>query len=180
MHDAKILALLQKDAARGLAALSAQYGGLMVSICRAVLPQHPQDAEEAAADTLVHLWRTAPALPADAPLAAVCANAARQKAIDRVRRLRRAGETCELPEETHDALVLAEQLESREDTARLRALIAALPPPDGALVVRKYYYLESTRALAQRYHLTENAVNCRLRRAKETLRAQLAETEGAL
>ena len=63
MHDAKILALLQKDAARGLAALSAQYGGLMVSICRAVLPQHPQDAEEAAADTLVHLWRTAPALP---------------------------------------------------------------------------------------------------------------------
>lgn len=40
------------------------YGGAVRSVCRAILPGHPQDAEEAEADTFYKLWRGAH-LPAD-------------------------------------------------------------------------------------------------------------------
>ena len=33
------------------------YGGAVRSVCRAILPGHPQDAEEAEADTFYKLWR---------------------------------------------------------------------------------------------------------------------------
>ena len=35
------------------------YGGAVRSVCRAILPGHPQDAEEAEADTFYKLWRGA-------------------------------------------------------------------------------------------------------------------------
>lgn len=35
------------------------YGGAVRSVCRAILPGHPQDAEEAEADTFYKLWRAA-------------------------------------------------------------------------------------------------------------------------
>ena len=40
------------------------YGGAVRGVCRAILPGHPQDAEEAEADTFYKLWRGA-RLPAD-------------------------------------------------------------------------------------------------------------------
>lgn len=45
------------------------YGGAVRSVCRAILPGHPQDAEEAEADTFYKLWRGAH-LPARDPSAA--------------------------------------------------------------------------------------------------------------
>ena len=33
------------------------YGGAVRAVCRAILPGHPQDAEEAEADTFYKLWR---------------------------------------------------------------------------------------------------------------------------
>lgn len=42
------------------------YGGAVRAVCRAILPGHPQDAEEAEADTFYKLWRGA-RLPADQP-----------------------------------------------------------------------------------------------------------------
>ncbi len=40
-----------------------EYGGAVRAVCRAILPGHPQDAEEAEADTFYKLWRGA-GLPA--------------------------------------------------------------------------------------------------------------------
>lgn len=34
-----------------------EYGGAVRAVCRAILPGHPQDAEEAEADTFYKLWR---------------------------------------------------------------------------------------------------------------------------
>ena len=74
------------------------YGGAVRSVCRAILPGHPQDAEEAEADTFYKLWRGAH-LPADEThRRRLVVQAARQCAIDRYRALLRRGET--LPLET--------------------------------------------------------------------------------
>lgn len=63
------------------------YGGAVRSVCRAILPGHPQDAEEAEADTFYKLWRGAH-LPADEThRRRLVVQAARQCAIDRYRAL---------------------------------------------------------------------------------------------
>lgn len=61
------------------------YGGAVRSVCRAILPGHPQDAEEAEADTFYKLWRGAH-LPADEThRRRLVVRTARQCAIDRYR-----------------------------------------------------------------------------------------------
>ena len=67
-----------------------EYGGAVRAVCRAILPGHPQDAEEAEADTFYKLWRGA-GLPADpAHRRRLVVLTARQCAIDRYRALLRA------------------------------------------------------------------------------------------
>ncbi len=172
MTDREIIALLQTNAAAGLSALTQEYGGLIAGVCRAVL-RRPEDAEEAAADTLVHLWRHAKNFAPDICLAAVAANTARQRSIDILRKLQRSN-TVELPEEIAEAFTLAEEIEASEQADAVHTLIASLQPPDAELVLRKYYYLESTHTIAAHCGMTENAVNCRLTRAKQILRTRLA------
>ena len=46
------------------------YGGAVRSVCRAILPGHPQDAEEAEADTFYKLARGTPARRRDPSAAA--------------------------------------------------------------------------------------------------------------
>ena len=70
------------------------YGGAVRSVCRAILPGHPQDAEEAEADTFYKLWRGAH-LPADeAHRRRLVVRTARQCAIDRYRALLRRARRC--------------------------------------------------------------------------------------
>ena len=112
------------------------YGGAVRSVCRAILPGHPQDAEEAEADTFYKLWRGAH-LPADEThRRRLVVQAARQCAIDRYRALLRRGET--LPLDDRDDAELAVALESELETRELMAQVMALPPPDGELFLRRY------------------------------------------
>ena len=123
------------------------YGGAVRSVCRAILPGHPQDAEEAEADTFYKLWRGAH-LPADEThRRRLVVRTARQCAIDRYRALLRRGET--LPLDDRDDAELAVALESELETRELMAQIMALPPPDGELFLRRYVYGE-TAALRQK------------------------------
>ena len=102
------------------------YGGAVRSVCRAILPGHPQDAEEAEADTFYKLWRGAH-LPADEThRRRLVVRTARQCAIDRYRALLRRGET--LPLDDRDDAELAVALESELETRELMAQIMALPP----------------------------------------------------
>ena len=99
------------------------YGGAVRSVCRAILPGHPQDAEEAEADTFYKLWRGAH-LPADEThRRRLVVQAARQCAIDRYRALLRRGET--LPLDDRDDAELAVALESELETRELMAQVMA-------------------------------------------------------
>lgn len=133
------------------------YGGAVRSVCRAILPGHPQDAEEAEADTFYKLWRGAH-LPADEThRRRLVVQAARQCAIDRYRALLRRGET--LP------------LETRE----LMAQVMALPPPDGELFLRRYVYGETAAQLGVHFNMPAATVRTRLHRARLALQKLLKE-----
>ena len=147
------------------------YGGAVRSVCRAILPGHPQDAEEAEADTFYKLWRGAH-LPADEThRRRLVVQAARQCAIDRYRALLRRGET--LPLDDRDDAELAVALESHLESRELMAQIMALPPPDGEIFLRRYLYCEETRAIAEHYGLPDATVRTKLARARKKLRALL-------
>ena len=83
------------------------YGGAVRAVCRAILPGHPQDAEEAEADTFYKLWRGA-GLPADpAHRRRLVVLTARQCDIDRYRALLRRGETLPLDDRDDAELAVA-------------------------------------------------------------------------
>ena len=106
------------------------YGGAVRSVCRAILPGHPQDAEEAEADTFYKLWRGAH-LPADEThRRRLVVQAARQCAIDRYRALLRRGET--LPLDDRDDAELAVALESELETRELMAQVMHCRRPTGS------------------------------------------------
>ena len=137
------------------------YGGAVRSVCRAILPGHPQDAEEAEADTFYKLWRGAH-LPADEThRRRLVARTARQCAIDRYRALLRRGET----------VALESELETRE----LMAQIMALPPPDGELFLRRYVYGETAAQLGVHFNMPAATVRTRLHRARLALQKLLKE-----
>lgn len=66
LHDdyTAAAALLQNDPQEGLRRLMELFGGPVHAICTAILRGHAEDADEAAADTFVRLWRNASSLPA--------------------------------------------------------------------------------------------------------------------
>ena len=156
---------------RELDILLREYSGAVRAVCRAILPGHPQDAEEAEADTFYKLWRGA-RLPADeAHRRRLVVLTARQCAIDRYRALLRRGET--LPLDDRDDAELAVALESHLESRELMAQIMALPPPDGEIFLRRYLYCEETRAIAEHYGLPDATVRTKLARARKKLRALL-------
>ena len=139
------------------------YGGAVRAVCRAILPGHPQDAEEAEADTFYKLWRGA-GLPADpAHRRRLVVLTARQCAIDRYRALLRRGET--LPLDDRDDAELAVALESTLESRELIAQIMALPPPDGELFLRRYLYGETAAQLKRSFRpvgIRKNVPYCRM------------------
>lgn len=148
------------------------YGGAVRSVCRAILPGHPQDAEEAEADTFYKLWRGAH-LPADEThRRRLVVLTARQCAIDRYRSLLRRGET--LPLDDRDDAELAVALESHLESRELMAQIMALPP-DGELFLRRYLYGETAAQLGARFAMPAATVRTRLHRARLALQKLLKE-----
>lgn len=122
------------------------YGGTVRAVCRAILPGHPQDAEEAEADTFYKLWRGA---------------------------LLRRGET--LPLDDRDDAELAVALESELETRELMAQVMALPPPDGELFLRRYVYGETAAQLGVHFNMPAATVRTRLHRARLALQKLLKE-----
>ena len=130
------------------------YGGAVRSVCRAILPGHPQAADEAHRRRLV-------------------VRTARQCAIDRYRALLRRGET--LPLDDRDDAELAVALESELETRELMAQIMALPPPDGELFLRRYVYGETAAQLGVHFNMPAATVRTRLHRARLALQKLLKE-----
>ena len=93
LHDdyTAAAALLQNDPQEGLRRLMELFGGPVHAICTAILRGHAEDADEAAADTFVRLWRNASSLPAGTALRGYVVRTARSCAIDRYRALTRRG-----------------------------------------------------------------------------------------
>ena len=138
---------------------------------------HPRltaaDAEEAAADVFLALWKNAPRIKPGG-VCAYLGGIARNKARDALRSLRE-----ELPLE-EDVLSIPgpgpdEALTERELAERTRRAVELMPEPDREIFLRHYYYCQGVADIALALDMNANTVKTRLRRGRERLRKELAE-----
>ncbi len=176
MDDAALVQLLRRDAEAGMRACIRQYYTLVHSICSAILRRTPEDAEECVNDSFLQLWRTLDRLEAPDRLRAYLCTVARNQALSRYRALTAGIPRAEaLPEDLTDDTDVILALEKRADAEALQRAVMTLKEPDREIFVRKYYYMESMRSLAERFSLTEKQIDNILYRSKQRLRKQLEE-----
>lgn len=178
LHEEKdLLQILRRDPQMGLKEILSRYGGVLHGIVRRILPDE-RDVEECLSDVLVTCWRKAETLEEEnSNLRAWLIVTARNKALDRYRRLRR--ETVEpLPEDFE--LIADELVEPRQSEAEalIAELVEGLQPPDREIFIRRYYGLQSGREIGKALHMEEHAVNVRLSRGRQRLKRQFLQIFG--
>lgn len=168
MTDQEMLDLLEENDERGMEALQRAYAPLAVAIARRILPDHQQDVEEVAADTLITVWKKQKELRADT-LRGFVITVSRNLAVNRWRQLCRRQEVPLFDHDREDT----EYLESLVLGEELQRQILAVSPPDGEIFLRHYVLLESAAEIASRFGLTESAVRARLHRTRMRLQKEV-------
>lgn len=132
-----------------------------------------EDVEELAADVFLALWEHAPDLDPAQGLRPWLAAAARNRAVDFLRRQRSADP---LPEDAPAPGGGPEDLLVRRDqAARLWEAVEELGEPDRTLFVRYYYEDASLKETALELGLSQTAAKQRLFRGRKKLKAMLSE-----
>lgn len=179
--DKKIMELLQRRSEQALAEIEQQYGKRLKSIAYSVL-KNADDADECVNDTLLKAWN---AIPPAAPehlfayLARICRNAA----TDRCRRqnsAKRSARCEELSAELEQCIpdsVSSCAIEARELEHSINAFLERLPQESRTIFLRRYWFGDSVREIAERLDCSEAKVKTALFRLRRQLKEAL-ETEG--
>lgn len=180
MEDQRIVDALWRREEAALGQLQQQYGSYCRSIAYGVL-RDPDAGEECLNDTLLQAWNSIPPLrprSLRAWLGAVCRNAA----LTRWRRMhaekRGASQVPLALEELQESLPAGagfpEQLELQE---LLNTFLRGQTQTGRYLFLRRYWYMDSLREIAEQVGMTEGAVRAQLHRMRQRLRNML-EQEG--
>ena len=169
MTDSELLTLLDEDAERGLAAMIAQYGGYVYTAVRSKLRDAAEeDIEETVSDVFIAFWQwrcTHTGEPVS--IRALLAVIAKRRAVSRFYAL-----TKHPAAEPLDALTAPSADSAQpDDSVILMQSVMELGEPDSEIVLRKYYFGQSSREIAAVLHMTAAAVEQRLSRARKRLRA---------
>lgn len=184
MEDIHIVQLFWERSESAITALAEKYGRLLYQIAVGIL-RDPSDAEECENDTYLKTWNTVPPKRPD-NLKAYTSRIIRNLSLDRLRyhsRQKRSGEMdlvlSELNQCIPDPVTNVEA--ASDDTLRqaLDRFLDTLDPQTRVLFLRRYFCMESTQELADRYGLTASNVSTKLNRVRRRLRQQL-EREGLM
>ncbi|MBP3321170.1 MAG: sigma-70 family RNA polymerase sigma factor [Clostridia bacterium] len=184
MDDRRIIELFfsRKDSA--ITELSKQYAPMMLTICSNIL-QNQEDAKECFNSALLALWDT---IPPQRPqsLSAYCARICRNTALTRYKKNKaekRNDQKSVSLEEIGDILPSEQSieltLERQELTKAIEEWLSGLEQKNRYLFIRKYWYMDDAKTLAQNTGLSTSAVYLRIDRMKKSLLTHL-KTKGVL
>lgn len=153
------------------------------TIARNIL-RDPENARECVNDTWLQTWNS---VPPHKPgiLSSYLGTITRNLSLTRYRAAHtqsRRGDWLNVAyEELQESLPSANNPEEEVDAkvlgAALNRFLAALPPKDACLLLRRYWYLDSIAQIAKRYGMPDGSVRSRLHRLRRKLRSYL-EQEG--
>lgn len=181
MEDREIIALYWARNDRAIAASGEKYGGYCFTVAQNILGS-PEDSEECVNDTWLSAWN---AMPPHRPnvLRLFFARLTRAHSFNRYKartaQKRGGGELAIVLEELSECIAGPETTEdavlARELGASIRRFVGALPEREASLFLRRYFYTEPLKVIANRYHMTENYTSVILHRVRNKLKQQLIQ-----
>ena len=183
MDDQQIIELYEQRSEAAIAETVRKYGRLCHSIAGRIL-RHRGDAEACVNDTWLRAWN---AIPPQRPvnLAAFLSKITRNLALNMLERetarKRGSGQVPLLLDELAACLPAggdAAQLEENLDlTDLLNRFLGGLPLQNRQIFLRRYWYCDSIREIAQMFRMGESQVKMILLRARSELRQLMQKEE---
>lgn len=179
MDDNALIALFFARDEEALRQTADKYGGALMALARRIL-RDMEDAEECVSDTYLTAWNTIPPQkPAHfyAYLAKICRFSAFDR-LDKAHAQKRTAQVVTLSAELESCLPAALSTEGEGELGPLlNRFLAALPVEKRRIFLRRYWFGDSVREIAARYHISESKVKVTLFRLRGQLKACL-EKEG--
>ena len=132
-----------------------------------------EDMEEVISDVFVTLWRNTDKI-IEGKLKGYLCSIARTKTLDKLYYIKE-------PPLDIDDLQLEDDFyvegiaEANETAEVLQQLISEIPEPDREILIRYYYYRQTTATIAERLEIKLPTVKSKLQRTREKLRRKLTE-----
>ena len=177
MEDYQIVDLYWARKEKAIDETEKKYGKMLHSLSYSLLSSH-EDAEECVNDTYLGAWNT---MPSARPmyLGSFLSKITRRLSIDRWRREHRekrggvAGVIEELTDCIPDEDTPAREYERGLLRGELNAFLRTLPEEKRAIFVRRYFYAQEIRTIAQEVGVSEANVMIVLHRLREQLKQRL-------
>ena len=181
MEDASIVQLFFDRNEAALRAVTDKYGRYLKYIAQNILGL-PEDAEECFNDTLQNAWTSIPPMK-PVNLGTYLGRIARSLSINRLEKnqaLKRGGGVVSSVLEELEWCIPGgnepeKQVLESELLAAVNAFLGEMPKEKRVLFLRRYYFAESVKSLAESTGRSENAISAELSRTRSRLRAKLTE-----
>lgn len=173
MEDLQIIDLLFQRAEEALTAMAKRFGKRLYATA-INLVSNPQDAEECVSDTYIAVWNAIPPLR-PASLSAYVYRTGRNIALNRLRSnsaQKRSGYELSL-NELEGCIPAPCPEDGRALGQTIDAFLNTLSRENRVIFLRRYWFGDSVKDIAQTFGMTENAVSVRLSRTRDTLKAYL-------
>ena len=183
MNDAELLRLFLERSERAIAETEQKYGGFCRRLAQRILA-NSEDAEECVNDALLQAWNTIPPEHPD-NLPAYLNVLTRNLALNRLKASKRlsrgGGEIPAVLEELAECVPSADSVEAEYDRRSflqaLERFLDTLSRDARVIFVRRYWYMNSCREIADAYQMSESKVRVSLTRTRRRLKAFLEKEE---
>lgn len=183
MDDGQIIAFYNQRNEKAIDETAAKYGSYCFSIAYNILASH-EDSEECVNDTWLRTWHS---IPPQCPncLKTFLSKITRNLSLDRYKakkRSKRGGGELALALDEIDEFIagssdVASELERAELMKAMNTFLRTLPVRECNIFIRRYFYVDSIAAIAEKYRLRESNVLMILSRTRKQLKNYL-EGEG--
>ncbi|MBR2907785.1 MAG: sigma-70 family RNA polymerase sigma factor [Clostridia bacterium] len=173
VEDEKIIALFEGRDEQALLEIDRLYGRLCLTVARGIT-ENEADAEECLNDTYLRLWN---AIPPEHPksLRAYALRTVKNLALDKLERRKAKKRAAVLLELDECIGHFADDLTDEELRNALNEFLETLERVDAVIFVRRYYYSEPVKTIAERLGCKDNAISKRLGKMRRNLRKFLTE-----
>ncbi|MDD6614491.1 MAG: sigma-70 family RNA polymerase sigma factor [Lachnospiraceae bacterium] len=182
--EEEIVALLRSGDEKGIELVAERYEKLIRYIAVTILGGRETEVEECINDVYLKVWKSGAGYDYQkASFKTYLKAITRNTALNYLRKLQRLEELQgfdpeedSLQEEYIDYRQNVEQkIIQNEEVEILNHVLASLRKKDKELVLRRFYYLQSTRQIAQAMDMSENAVDSKLSRLRKKIRKSYEE-----
>jgi len=180
LKDEAIISLIYQKNEFGLSKLAEKYEKLLIHISASILGSRSRDIEECVNDTYLKLWNHIEQYDMEkASLKTYLKVIIRNTTINKLRDLSRI-EKSELSEDISDIAKhyidqgqnVEEKVFSKENMRQLNKVIGQLSEIDQELIIRKYFYLQSSKNIATAMKMTVTAIDSRLSRLRNKMKQE--------